>query len=467
MNNRTRIITAVLFALFIGGCAVGPDYIRPELDVPITYKADAPWKEVQPQDAADKGQWWEIYADPALNRLEEQALEANQDLRAALARVDQARAAAGFSKGDYLPRLDIQASATRQQTAADLSATGVGSLGNVYTLPAVLSYEIDLWGRVRRSVEAAGAESDSAVADYQAVMLSVQAEVARVYFALRATDSEIALLEQNVVLREKARDLIKNQYDNGVVSKLALAQAETQLATTRAEAVGLQKQRNELENGLAVLTGQPASKFSLPAQPLELGLPAVTAGIPSTLLERRPDVAAAERQLVAANARIGVAKAAFFPSISLTGSAGHASTDISDLFEWDNRTWGIGPAIYLPIFDAGRNSNNLDRARAAYEEAVARYRQQVLVAFQEVEDGLQGLEILMRQGERLQESVDAAREALRISENRYRFGRVSYLEVVDSQRTALEVERALTQLQGQQFATTVLLIKALGGGWEG
>lgn len=467
MKVTIKIITSILLLALLAGCALGPNYIKPEVEVPVSYKADAPWKEVTPQDTADKGRWWEVYGDPVLNDLEEQVLSANQDLRAALARVSQVRAIERGSKADYVPRLDLQGAASRERSAGDFQVPGAAEINEVYSLPLDLSYELDLWGRVRRSVEAASADSDSAVGDYQSAMLAIQAEVAQVYFALRSTDSEIALLEQTVGSREKARDLIKRQYENGLVSKLFLAQAETELANTRAEAIGLQKQRGELENGLAVLVGKPASGFSLDSAPLELDLPQVAAGLPSELLERRPDVAAAERQMAAASARIGVAKTAFFPSISLTGNAGYASADIDDLFNWSNRTWGIGPAIYLPIFDAGRNSSNLKRARAAYDEAVAHYRQQVLVAFQEVEDNLTGLEVLFRQGMMLQQSVSSANEALRISESRYQHGRVNYLEVVDSQRVALQAQRALTQLQGQQFVTSVLLIKALGGGWQG
>jgi multidrug efflux system outer membrane protein len=467
MTSLSKTLSVFLLLNILVGCTLGPDYIRPEVQTPVVYKTDTPWKAATPSDAVDRGRWWELFGDPALNSLEEQAVVANQNLKAAFARVEQVRAGERFSRANRVPRVDFAGSATRQHTAGDFSPAGQDGTGNLYRLPFTLGYELDLWGRVRRSVEASQADTESAEADYRAVLLSLQAEVARSYFALRAIDREIALLDETAELREGARDLIKRQYDNGRVSQLDLAQAETQLAGTRAEAIGLQKQRGELENALAVLTGQPASNFSLPPTPLDLTPPAVASGLPSSLLERRPDVAAAERQMAAASARIGVAKTAFFPEISLTGSAGYASTDLDNLFNWSNRTWGIGPAVSLPIFDGGRNSANLDRAKFTYEEAVASYRQQVLVAFQEVEDGLRGLEVLVRQGAMLQQAVVAAEQAWKISENRYRYGLVSYLEVVDSQRTALRAQRSLTQLQGQQFTTSVLLIKALGGGWEG
>lgn len=463
--NKTLIL-CLLFNVLVG-CTLGPDHIQPEMQTPVAYKTDAPWKAATPSDALDRGHWWELFGDPVLNQLEEQAVAANQDLKAAIARVGQVRAGERFNRADQLPRLDSAGSATREHTAADFSLAGQDGISNIYRLPFTLGYELDLWGRIRRSVEAASADSESAVADYRAVLLSLQAEVARNYFALRAIDREITLLDETAELRENARDLIKRQYDNGRVSQLDLAQAETQLAGTRAEAIGLQKQRGELENALAVLTGQLASNFVLPATALDLLPPLVASGLPSSLLERRPDVAAAERQMAAASARIGVAETAFFPAISLTGSAGYASTDLNDLFNWSNRTWAIGPAISLPIFDGGRNNANLARTKATYEEAVASYRQQVLIAFQEVEDGLRGLEVLVRQGAMLQQAVVAAQQAWQISENRYRYGLVSYLEVVDSQRTALQAQRSFTQLQGQQFATSVLLIKALGGGWQG
>ncbi len=434
--------------------------------VPVKYKNDAPWKEAEPQDALDKGNWWEIYNDPALNDLEEHALRANQNLQAALARVEQVRANARISEADQLPRLDFNGSANRQRTSADLSATGKARSDNIFTLPVDLSYEIDLWGRVKRSIEAAGADYQGAAADYQAVLLSLQAEVARSYFSLRTLDSEISLLEQTIKLRQDTLDLVQNRFNHGQVGQLDVSRAETELASTQSEAIGQQKLRNELENALAVLIGKSSSEFSLVADPLDNQLPRIAPGLPSTLLERRPDVAAAERQMAAANARIGIAKTAFFPAISLTGSAGFASNESSSLFTWDNHAWSLGPAISLPIFDAGRNRSNLERARATYDEAIAIYRQQVLVAFQEVENGLNGLQVLSEQAQAQNRAVKAATEALQISEKRYQAGLVSYLEVIVSQRTALQAQRSITQLQGQQFTTSVLLIKALGGGWQ-
>jgi len=470
--NRTflKTLTSSLLGLLLIGCTLGPNYVKPDAPVPLSFKEGAPWKEATPQDQAPRGRWWTIYGDPVLNQLEERATAANQDLAAAFARVTQARVIARIDKADRIPRIDLNASG--QRTRFSLDQFGLDSSGptaitfNYYNIPLVLSYEIDLWGRVRRAVEASRADARASEADYQSLLLALQAELARNYFSLRSLDAELALLRRTVELRRENLDLVNSRFKHGEVGQLDVSRAETELATTQAEAVGLQKRRTELEHALAVLTGQSASTFALASAPLDLTPPVVAPGLPSSLLERRPDIAAAERQMVAANARIGVAKTAFFPAISLTGSAGYASAEASSLFDWDNRTWALGPAISLPIFEAGRNSANLERARAAYEEAVARYRQQVLVAFGEVEDGLMGLRVLSEQAGVQEQAVQAAQKAAELSDKRYRAGLVSYLEVVDSQRTALQSERGAVQILGQRLQTSVLLIKALGGGWN-
>lgn len=467
--NKTRrtlkLLPALLMIIALSGCVMGPDYQQPATIIPVQYKNDTPWKEATPKDTQVKGEWWTVYNDPVLNSLEQQASASNQSLQAAFARLSQAQASLGISRSDQLPRLDLNASATRQRTAADLAITGT-TTGNQYKLPLVLSYEVDLWGRVKRSIEASEANVAGAIADYHNLLLSLQAELARNYFALRTIDNEIDLLRQTIQLRRDNRDLIKSRFDHGQVGQLDLSRAETELASTEAEAIGLNIQRGEHENAIALLIGRPASSFSLAQQPVQLNLPTINQGLPSELLERRPDIAAAERQMAAASARIGIARTAFFPAISLTGHAGFASDQMSSLFNWDNRTWGLGPAVSLPIFDYGRNNANLDKARAAYEEAVATYRDQVLIAFQEVENGLNALKVLNHQNRALQQAADAAHEAWRLSEKRYRAGLVSYLEVVDTQRSALQTERALVQLKRNQMSYSVALIKALGGGWD-
>ena len=465
-NRRSLTVLFGLSVLFLAGCTLGLDYQQPQALVPIEYKHGAPWKEATPADQLPKGAWWEIYADPVLNRLEEQAGKANQSLQAAYARMAQVQAAAGISAAERVPRLDFNGSASRKRTSGDLLPPGQLQIKNQFNPSLALSYEIDLWGRVSRSVEAAQADAQKATADYLSLLLSLQADVARSYFSLRALDTEISLLEQTVSLRQEALRMVKSRFDHGQVGQIDLLRAETELASTQGETIGLQKQRGELENRIATLLGKSASSFSLAAAPLDNKPPATKVGLPSSLLERRTDVAAAERQMAAASARIGVAKTAFFPAISLTGSAGFASKQTGNLFDWDNRTWGLGPAISLPIFDGGRNSANYDKAKSAYEEAIANYRQQVLIAFQEVEDGLSGLQLLDQQNRFLQQAVDSANTAWQISEKRYRAGLVSYLEVIDTQRTARQAERQLTLNRVQQMTTSVLLIKALGGGWN-
>ncbi len=465
---KVLIRISVLFGLVIitmAGCALGPNYVKPDVQVPKSYKVEAPWKKAEPRDRIDKGEWWKVFGDPVLNDLEEQVAENNQEIKAAVARVTQARALAGVSEADFLPRIDLNPSASRSRTAADFSETGEGITANAFRVPFDLSYELDIWGRVRRSFEASTAEVRSSASDYHTVMLTLQAETARNYFILRALDAEIELLQKTVELRRENLALLQSRFRNGQISQLDVDRAETELATTEAEAVGLQKQRSELENALAVLAGKTASEFSLPPASIEFRMPEISPGLPSVLLERRPDVASAERRMAAANARIGVATTAFFPAISLTGSAGYASTETSSLFKWDSRTWGLGPAVSLPIFEAGRNTANLNRAKAAYEETAADYRQQVLTAFQEVEDALSGVRILAEQQAIQDRAVKAAQRAAEISKKRYEAGYVSYLEVVDSERTALQTERAATRILRQRLETSVLLIKALGGGW--
>lgn len=463
---RYMTMIVALGILMTTGCLLGPDYQKPLITTPLIYKDGAPWKTGQPQDAVAKGAWWTVYNDPTLNRLEEEARTANPDLMAAFYRVEQARANARVSEADRLPRVDLNPSALRTRESEDFSALGDITRVKDYRVPFDLSYEVDLWGRVRRSVEAAHADYQASRADYETVLLTLQAEVARNYFSLCSLDSEIDLLQRTVQLRQENLDLVNSLFKNGQVAQLDVARATTELEVTQADAIGLEKLRAETENALAILTGQPASVFTLESSPLDPVPPAVAAGLPSSLLERRPDVATAERVMAAANARIGIAKTAFFPSIRLTGSTGFESTEFADLLDWDNHTWGFGPSISLPIFEAGRNAARLEQAKAAHSEAVANYRSQVLVAFHEVENSLAGLSILARQAEAQSRAAQAARQAADLSAKRYRAGRVSYLEVVDSERTALQTAQKTTQIIGQRYQASVSLIKALGGGWQ-
>lgn len=465
-SSLIRLSLVSMTLLLTTACTLGPDYRRPEAPTPPAFREGAPWKEATPADALPRESWWEIYGDPVLNDLQRRADAANQSLKAAVARVEQARAAARITETDLYPRIDLDPAVSRGRTPDALTAVGRGFTSTVLSVPFDLSWEVDLWGRVRRSVEAATAEYQATAADYENFRLTLQADLARNYFALRALDAEIDLLQRTVELRRQNLRLVDSLFRNGQVSRLDVSRAETEVATAEADLAGLQRRRSGFEHAIAVLVGEPASSFSLPAAPLDLQPPAIAAALPSSLLERRPDIATAERLMMAANARIGAAKAAFFPAIRLTGSAGWASDELSTLFDWGNRSWALGPFVSLPIFDAGRKRAGLQGARAAWEESVALYRQQVLVAFSEVEDSLSDLQHLANQAEALQQAVTSARDAAELSGKRYRAGLVSYLEVVVSERTALLTEQFATQVQGQRLQASVSLIKALGGGWE-
>lgn len=469
----TAVIALLLFTTTsakAGWFTVGPDYHTPSNSVPAEYKAVelGSWKEGHPLDSVPKGNWWQVFGDDTLNQLEAQALGFNQNLKAAVARVDQSRATARVARSEFLPNLNLDPSWNRQR----YSPNQVPSFGNVtastFNMPVDLSYEVDLWGRVRRSFESARADAQASLASFYNVLLTLQGDVAQNYFAIRALDAEIATVDATVGLRKEQVQLVRGRFDGGVGSELDVARAETELATTEAEAASLAQRRAQLENAIAILVGQNPSSFTLAAitnrwQPHP---PEIPAGLPADLLERRPDVSQAERQLASANARIGVAKASFFPVLTLTGSGGFVSGDIDSLFKWDSRTWSIGPSLSLPLFAGGRNMANLRRSQSARDEAVALYRQQVLVAFGEVENSLSGIRYLATQAEAQQRAVTNARRAADLATDRYRSGIVSYLEVVDASREALQSERANAQLSGLRLIASVQLIKALGGGWE-
>jgi multidrug efflux system outer membrane protein len=454
-----------------GLLTVGPDYHQPTNAAPPAYKAAelGAWKEGRPLDNLPKGNWWELFQDPQLNELEAQAVQSNQELKAAVARVSESRATARVARADLLPSLNLSPAYIRQRYSPNQEPTFGPLTANTFSVPLDLSYEIDLWGRVRRGFESARAEAQASLADFYNVLLTLQADVAQNYFALHSLDAEIRIVTQTVALRREQVRLVRSRFEGGVGNDLDVARAETELATTEADAAALARRRAELENALAILAGSNPSSFRLPPvtnpdwnpQP-----PAVPAGLPADLLQRRPDVAQAERQLAAANARIGVAKAAFFPVVSLTASGGYLSGDIQTLFNWDSRVWSIGPSVSLPIFAGGRNRANYRRAQSAFEESVARYRQQVLVAFGDVENSLAGIRYLADQSAAQERAVLNARRAAGLATDRYRSGIVSYLEVVDANREALAAERARAQLTGQRLNTLVQLIKALGGGWQ-
>ena len=443
---------------------VGPDYKRPDSATAGAYRDADP--QATQSTIAISPDWWRAFKDPALNDLETRALAANQDLRAALARVQQARAAAGVARADYLPSLSVDPSVNRTRTSRTVDNALPATPSTTYQLPLDLSWEIDLFGRVRRLNESTRAQLAAAGATFDAARLSLTAEVATTHFTFRALDRELSVVNATVALRRDELKLISSRLNSGTASDLDVARAETELATTEADAAALAIRRSATQDALAVLLGEAAPAF-LTSFNSELGdvIPAVPAGLPSALLNRRPDIVAAEHALAAANARIGVAKADFFPAISLTGSAGYASADINNLFKTDRRLWSIGPSLYLPIFQGGRNRANLANARAVFDENLAAYRQSVLVAFREVQDALTASRLLASQAAAQTRAVVSARHGADLAQKRYDAGYVSYLEVVDAQRTALEVERANARLAGQRWITEVDLIKALGGGW--
>jgi len=466
---KTLVLFLVSIPAALAWPSVGPDYLQPDVAAPETYR-DAEefgtWKAATPSDALARGEWWTVFNDPTLDELESRALAANQDLRAAAARVLQARAAAGVARGAYWPQVAAGGSVTRERNSTTTDNVFPNELTTTYRAPLEASWEIDLFGRVRRLNEGARAELEASAALFEVVRLSLTADVATNYFTLVALEQELASVRNTVDLRRRAVDLIAARVRSGTAADLDLARAETELAVTEAEQAALSRQRSSVMNALAVLVGEPASSFQLEIASRRLAAPEIPVGLPSELLERRPDVAAAERALAAANARIGVAKAAFFPAISLTGFAGQASGDIDRLFDSDSRIWSIGPRLYLPIFQGGRNRANLARSRAAYEEAVAEFRQRVLVAFREVQDALTATKLLNEQSAAQARALEAARRTATRAQTRYDAGFVSYLEVIDAQRSVYALERSDAQLAAQRANARVALIKALGGGWH-
>jgi multidrug efflux system outer membrane protein len=466
--SGVRTAPGILPAILLAACAVGPDYEAP--DAAELAPADWRWKPAEPREAAEKGEWWRLLGDPVLDGLEAAALAQNQDLRSAVARVDAARAAARISKSEFFPSLSIEAFYRRELISGNLPTpipvdVPSGHL-ETYSLPLDLSYEVDLWGRVRRSFEAATAQAEASVADYRNVLLALTSDVAANYLQVRSLDDELVLLRRTVELRSEAVRVAQARFAAGSIPEIDLAQAALELASARAESADAERRREEAFDALALLCGKAPAAFELPAgealpQPLE-----VPAGLPSSLLERRPDVAAAERRLAAANARIGAAEAAYFPAVSLTGQAGLLSDEAEDLFSSDSRVWSITPAVSLPLFTGGRTGAQVEHAKASYEEALAGYRQVVLRAFREVEDALADVALRRREAEAQVEALASARRVTELARARYEAGNSPYLEYVDAERAQLHHERQRIQLAYQRQAAGIGLVKALGGAWD-
>jgi multidrug efflux system outer membrane protein len=472
MNRAARSVLSAALTAGLSSCALGPDYRRPAPFAPPAWKEapaaadEAVWQEARPQDHAARGAWWEVFNDAQLNLLQVQATQANRSLEAALAALTRARAVARLPLADALPTLDLNPSYNHFQRTLG-SFGGVGSLTNdEFRVPLDVSYEVDLWGTVRRSFEATWAEAQASQAAHEAVLLSVTAEVARTYFLLRARDAELEVLRQTVALRREAQRLIDQRVEAGLASFLERARVTAEVKAAEAESLDVERQRAELEHALAVLCGRAASEFAMAAAPLEADPPLVPSGVPSRVLERRPDIAEAERLMAAANARIGVARAASFPVLTLAGSAGWQSAKLDSLITADSVIWSIGPSLSLPVFAGGRNVATRRAAEAEYAQAVAEYRRRVLVAFQEVEDALAAMRLLASQQQAQTGVVVASRQAAMLSLERFTHGLVSFLDVIDAERSRLEAERRAAQIRGQRMAAVILLIKALGGGWE-
>jgi NodT family efflux transporter outer membrane factor (OMF) lipoprotein len=477
MGSRfTKLTPAILGGALFGalllmsGCGVGPRYSRPSAPVPTDYKETPEnWKPAQPADQTQKGKWWEIYQDPQLNALEEKINISNQSLKAAQAQFAQARATVRYNRADLYPTVTAGVSGDRQRYSGNrpLNLTpGIPQTANDLVIPVDMSYEPDVWGRVRRTVEAARADAQATLADLESVSLSVHAELAVDYFQARELDAEAKVLDATVDSYTRELQLTEDRYKGGVVSQVDVAQAQTQLETARAQAIDVREQRTQYEHAIAVLIGEPASTFNLPIVALNATPPVIPPGLPSELLERRPDIASNEREMASANAKIGVAKAAYFPLFNLFPSAGFESSTIVNWLSGPSGFASVGASAVVTAFDVGRRRAINDQARAAYDQSVANYRQDVLTAYQEVEDNLAALRLLESEYTTETAAVAAAEHSLALSNNRYKGGVTSYLEVTTAQTTALANERTQVQLSGRRMVDSVLLIKALGGGWD-
>ena len=466
------VSVAVLIAL--SGCTVGPAYHRPDsVAAPGAYreltaaqfKDTDGWKVAAPQDASLRGKWWELFGDPRLNALEEQVSGANQTVAAALASFMQARALVKQAQSQYWPTLTVGASATRSRSPL-ASSSGAAGTGNEFSLPFDASWTPDLWGRVRNTVKGDIAAAQSSAADLDNAQLTAQAEVAVDYFELRSQDALITLLNATVKAYAESLELTRAQFETGIGTEEAVAQAQVQLQTTQAQATNLGIARAQYEHAIAVLVGQSASTFSVPVVATNVQPPAVPLGVPSQLLERRPDVAADERLMAQANAQIGVAEAAYFPTLTLSAAAGFESTNASNWLTWPARFWSVGPSISETIFDGGLRSATVAQYRAAYDQSVATYRQIVLTAFQQVEDNLASLRILSQEIGQQDQAVASSQHYVNIATDRYKLGLDPYLDVITAQTSLLSNQQTDVNLRLQQLTASVQLIEALGGGWD-
>jgi multidrug efflux system outer membrane protein len=461
---QTLKLLPLAAALFLAGCATAPAEMPAPIAAPAQFKEAGPaWTVATPAEAQDRGAWWKVFADPVLDGLVDRAAAGNTSIQEAAARLAQARALVRSTNADRAPQLGVGASAAR---GAGANTANGSTPATLVTAGANLSYELDLFGRLARTSDAAALDASAREALLQSTRLLVQAEVAQTYLALRAIDTERALVRETVSAYEGTLRLTQRRHQAGDIAELDVARVESELASTESEALALDRRRAELEHALALLVGDAASDFTLRAGEWTTALPRIPAGIPATVLTRRPDVSAAQSSLLAAQARLGVARVAWFPNLSLTAAGGYASPELGDLFKWSARAWGVGALLSLPIFDGGRREAGVQGAQAQLDAAAAGYRGQVLVAFKEVEDQLSALRLLQEQAQAQARAVTSAKRATVLSESRYRNGLDSQLELLDARRSELRNRRQELEVRAGQYQATVSLIRALGGGWE-
>ena len=477
MNTRA-IATLGLMSLLLSGCMVGPKYVKPTTPLAPAFKEEPPdsfknntsWKTASPGDQLIRANWWEIFDDPQLNALEEQVTTANQNLKVAEARLREARAMIRFNRASLYPTISTAPSVVNERLSANqpyLPASATNNGTGDFNLPFDLSYEVDLWGRVRRTVNASREEAQATAADLQTASLSLHAELAMDYFELRSADAQKQLLDDTVKAYTDAVTLTENRFEGGASPKSDVAQARTQLQAAQVQDTDINVARAQFEHAIATLIGQPPAQFTLPAAPqTPLQLPAIPVGVPSILLERRPDVAAGERRVAEANEQIGIARAAFFPTLTIGATAGFQGTTATNWLNWPSRMWAVGPQLSETLFDAGRRRATSDAAKANYDATVATYRQTALTAFQEVEDNLAALRILESEAEQQHQATASAQESLQLFTNRYEGGVDNYLQVITAQTTALANERNDIDIQRRRMDASVLLVKAVGGGWD-
>jgi NodT family efflux transporter outer membrane factor (OMF) lipoprotein len=472
------LIAIILLIFWMSGCMVGPKYQRPSAPVPQAYKEAPPdsfkeargWKQAKPADAVNRGKWWEIYGDPQLNALEEQVNISNQNVLVAEAQFRQAREVVHAARAALFPTVSAAPGITNSQSSGTLYKGGqLSSLvqqRTTFTMPFDFSYQADIWGSIRRTVAADVATAQATAAQLENARLSYQAQLADDYFQLHGSDANVDLLQRTVSSYKDYLDLTRNRFDAGVASDADVAQAETQLETTQAQLIDLEVARAQFEHAIAILTGKPPSALSIPKLSLKTPPPAIPGALPSELLERRPDIATAERQMAAANEEIGFATAAYYPNITLSASAGLESSSITQWFTWPSRFWSVGPSLAETLFDAGKRHAQVAEARASYDATVADYRQTVLVAFQQIEDNLAAMRVLEREAAVQEQAVRSAERSLDVSTEQYKAGTADYLQVITTQAIALQNERTAVDILTRRMTSSVLLIEALGGGWN-